>query len=180
MNRPEPAPQPIVDFYRGLEPDSEGRMIDEVWAWNHVRLEAQHDYVQWLFPLPEPSQYNPSAPLLDDRQIETFCSDAALVGRLRASLDLMLDFYGLERVASGTEVVVRKAVSWFQRKEHWVTCNNHNYKRLTRILIALNELGAGAEAAALFVALDAVYAEHPTVVDSRTHRFWRHAANPRP
>ena len=55
---------PIVRFYRGTGFDARGRSLDEVLAWDDERLEDVHDYIQWLFPLDEPSQFTPHAPLL--------------------------------------------------------------------------------------------------------------------
>ena len=65
----------IVDFYRNKQPDSEGRFLNDILGWDDARLEYAHDYIQWLFPLTTPSQFNPDAPLLDDVQIEVFRTD---------------------------------------------------------------------------------------------------------
>jgi len=54
----------LVNFYRGESRDAEGRFLEELLAWNDDELEEVHNFVQWLFPLPEPSQFNPDAPLL--------------------------------------------------------------------------------------------------------------------
>ena len=37
-----------------------------------MQLEAVHDYIQWLFPLPEPSGFNVAAPVLDRDSIQEF------------------------------------------------------------------------------------------------------------
>ncbi len=38
-------------------------MIGEIWAWDDAALEDGHDFIQWLFPLPEPSAFVDDAPL---------------------------------------------------------------------------------------------------------------------
>ena len=43
----------IVPFYLGEQPDTEGRMINEIWAWDLDKLEYIHNYIQWLFPITE-------------------------------------------------------------------------------------------------------------------------------
>ena len=62
-----PAPRavdPLLRFY-GLESgDARGRSLTEIWGWDDERLEQVHDYIQWLFPLREPSAFNPGAPVL--------------------------------------------------------------------------------------------------------------------
>ena len=82
-------PHPLVAFYRDGAPDDAGRSRAEVLAWDDDRLEAVHDFIQWLFPLPEPSGANPAAPILDPATIKTFRASLAMRDRLRASYDRM-------------------------------------------------------------------------------------------
>ena len=93
----------LLRFYRLEGPDARGRTLPEIWAWDAARLEGVHDYIQWLFPLPEPSAFNPQAPILTPETIAAFLADAQLRERLLRSLTLMLDFYGLalESVGNG-------------------------------------------------------------------------------
>ena len=58
----------LTEFYKGTGTDSEGRTIAMIWAYSHNQWEATHDFIQWLFPLPEPSRFNPSAPVLSEKQ----------------------------------------------------------------------------------------------------------------
>jgi len=68
--------QLIIRFY---DPDVHakdalGRQLDEILAWPDSRLEASHNYVQMLFPLPEGSPYNSevSVPIYCSRAREVF------------------------------------------------------------------------------------------------------------
>src|SRR5262245_840829 len=70
----------LVDFYRGAGTDTGGRQLAEIWAWGDDDLEAVHDFIQWLFPLPEPSRFNPDAPRLTEADIATFRGDPLLQG----------------------------------------------------------------------------------------------------
>lgn len=88
----------IVAFYSGEKPDSRGRYIEEVWSFSDHQLENVHDYIQWLFPLPTRSAFNPTAPLLTQRTISAFRESELLSSRLRQSIEVMLKFYGLESV----------------------------------------------------------------------------------
>ena len=67
----------LLDFYAGRGTDSEGRTLQEIRRWDFQRLEAVHDYIQWLFPLRVRSQFNPDAPLLDDETVRRFLTDDA-------------------------------------------------------------------------------------------------------
>ncbi|MDZ8083498.1 MAG: opioid growth factor receptor-related protein [Nostoc sp. DcaGUA01] len=69
----------IVPFYLGEQPDSEDRTIADIWAWDYEELEYVHNYIQWLFPLPEPSAFNPHAPIVDEQVIQSFHSNPRLL-----------------------------------------------------------------------------------------------------
>ncbi len=36
----------LVAFYLNQHPDSEGRMIEQIWAWVYESIEYTHDYIQ--------------------------------------------------------------------------------------------------------------------------------------
>jgi hypothetical protein len=163
---------PIVDFYSGKARDSCGRTLEEIHAWGYTELEAVHDYIQWLFPLPEASQYNPRAPVLDKELIAKFHADSDLRAQLLASLDLMLGFYGFER----NNLSIIRSNSWEERRRNWLRPGNHNHLRLTRILKSLSLLGLKDYACALFEALNDVFSgEGSSVISGATMEYWKRA-----
>ncbi len=93
---PDHANRAIIDFHSGSATDDRGRYLREIQHWPDERLEFVHDFIQWMFPLIEPSGVNPSAPVLDRPTILTFRSRPELMRNLRASFLRMLRFYGLE------------------------------------------------------------------------------------
>ena len=160
----------ILDFYCGGQ-DDQGRTLDEILAWPDTELEAVHDFIQWLFPLPERSGANPSAPVLDRETIAAFHASEELQGRLRQSFMRMLRFYGLEFCSEKIELAENFAV----RSSNWLTPGNHNHLRLTRILRSLRLLGLEPEAQALFRVLSQLYESHPGRITFRTYEFWKNA-----
>jgi hypothetical protein len=164
----------IVAFYEGGAPDDRGRLLDEILRFDDAQLERVHDFIQWLFPLPERSGANPAAPRLDDGTIQAFRTRPELRAQLRRSLDRMLDFYGFVR--RGDDIV--KGPSFFERSD-WLRAGNHNHLRLTRILGSLRLLGLPHEARALYDALSAVYREERRTgrnrISERTFHFWSSA-----
>jgi hypothetical protein len=60
-------PSRIIGFYNGTESDHRGRYLNEIQKWPDDQLEAVHDYIQWLFPLPESSGFNVAVPVLTER-----------------------------------------------------------------------------------------------------------------
>jgi hypothetical protein len=91
----------LVDFYRGEGTNPEGRSLIDIWAWPDDDLEAVHDFIQWLFPLPEPSRFNPDAPLLTEEDIGAFRSGPLLQANLMKSFERILGFLGLASTADG-------------------------------------------------------------------------------
>jgi hypothetical protein len=169
---------PIVSFYSG-GPDDRGRTLDEICAWPDDRLEAVHDFIQWMFPTEQASGVNPSAPLVTPAAIEGFARDPALRDRLRQSLDRMLAFYGLRRDASGGGTRIEIDADGFAaRASNWLHPDNHNHLRLTRMMQSLGALGLGDEARALRRCLVTDIYEGPgrERVTPRTYMFWLAAA----
>jgi hypothetical protein len=146
-------------------------MLQEIQRWSDDRLEAVHDFIQWLFPLAEPSPVNPSAPTLDRETIEAFAKDAGLTSALRVSLDRMLHFYGLE----WREGAIRRSARFPQRAQNWLRPGNHNHYRITRILRSCSALGLGSEARAFLAALEEIALEFPRSITPITLRYWRGA-----
>lgn len=172
--------QKLIDFYRGNDSDNRRRYIDDIWNWDHEKLEDVHDYIQWLFPSSRPSEYNPDAPLLDEETIAVFREDADLQVRLSKSVDLMLDFYGLELLLS-CGFMVRQAHNYEQRRANWQepsrSALNHNLLRLTRIIDALRVLGQANQSMALFYCLAEIAAGIPDKIPPSTVEYWRKAAD---
>ena len=93
----------LVAFYQGNGRDHRGRLLRDIHAFDFDELEFHHDYIQWLFPLPEPSGANPAAPLLTKEDIAAFERDESLRSALLTSFRLMLAFYGLDLLIRGSE-----------------------------------------------------------------------------
>lgn len=166
----------ILSFYRRTGTDHAGRKFDEIISWDNRRLEMVHDHIQWLFPLPEPSRFNPEAPLLSPVDIGEFRADPSLRARVLAALDLMLGFLGFTR-ASGN---ITRAANFSERSTNWLDAANHNHSRLTRILLFLGHTGLIDEAVSLLACLEDVAArEGREVISSRTLSFWRDAVKSR-
>jgi hypothetical protein len=162
----------LLDFYRGDGTDSEGRHLSELLGWNDAELEEVHDFIQWIFPLPEPSRYNPGAPLLTRPDIAAFRSDAQLQSQLHKSFERILRFLGLSRAADGSVIEGR---NFSERASEIWEYPNHNWLRITRILRSLCYLGLKTEAQALFRQLEAFYSQRRFPITADTFRYWTDA-----
>lgn len=167
------AADPIVAFFQG-GCDNAGRTLFEILAWSDERLEAVHDYIQWLFPTRQPSGVNLSAPLVTDATAAAFADDVVLRDRLRLALDRMLAFYGLRHGGRAVEIDQER---FPLRSRVWLRPGNHNHLRLTRIMQSLAALGLDADARALQRCLleDICLGTHSARVSPRTAAFWKEA-----
>jgi len=171
------ADDPLLRFYRLDGTDARGRTLTEIWAWDAARLEGVHDYIQWLFPLPEPSAFNPHAPILTREAIEAFRVDPQLQQRLLRSLVLMLEFYGLALESDGNGAPrIDRARDFAMRSAGWLRPGDHNHLRLTRILTSVRLLGLEAHSLALYSCLAAIARDHPHAVAATTLDYWRRAS----
>lgn len=74
--------------------DAFGRTQEQILAWSNSQLEHSHNYIQVLFPLPEGSPFNWSAPVIDLETVKAFRTHSELRQQLRRSFERMLTFYG--------------------------------------------------------------------------------------
>lgn len=174
---------PIIQFYDpNLQgKDFKGRTLSEILSWNDAKLESCHNYIQTLFPLPEPSPFSRSAPVIDREVFEAFRSRPELRAQLRKSLERMLHFYGFNITPQGAkmeEVRVSPPVLKFDDRP-WLGKFNHNHLRITRILRCLRVLGLDKEAELFFAILKNVgrctkRGNH--LIGEESMQYWRKAA----
>jgi hypothetical protein len=120
-----------------------GRALSDVLAMDDAALERTHDWVQWLFPLPERSACVPWAPVVDADGFAEIRADAAAVAGFRRGLERALRFLADDR--------------------SWLRFEDHNHKRVTRIISSVRLVLGDDEARrvqAAFLEMDAA-AGHP-------------------
>jgi len=160
----------LIDFYLGKAGDHKGRTIETIWQLSHFWLEHTHDYIQWLFPIPEPGRFNAFAHCLDYAASACFKETPELQARQRRSLDMMLDFFGLQR--HDFEII---AAPELNLKDHiWLKTDGHNHLRITRMIRSLHlchqpELAATFQAAVLTIGRECGY------VSELSWSYWKAA-----
>lgn len=159
----------LVDFYRGDATDSEGRWLSEILGWDDEELEVVHDYIQWLFPLEEPSRFNPDAPLLTATDKAEFQRDPVIRVNFMKSYSRFLSFLGLSRHDSGA---ISEGPNFSRRTDDVWRSPNHNWLRITRVLTSLCLAGFEAEARQLYARLEALYSSRRFPVTAETFAYW--------
>jgi hypothetical protein len=150
-------------------------LLSHILGFGFDELEIHHDYIQWLFPLPEPSGANAEAPLLSKEDIAAFESDESLRRALLQSFYMMLQFYGLVVWEGRPDIKVSRGAHFAERRDVWLTRGNHNFLRISRMLRSLTLLGLGAYAAAFLKSLEGIYEKEASTIGSTTIEYWRRA-----
>jgi len=90
----------------------------------------------------------------------------------------MMKFYGLEVDFAG-EIKVTRSRHFAAKATVWLSPDNHNHLRITRILRCLGLLGLEAEARAFFECLSEIYENEQSqprpAISTETIPYWRRA-----
>jgi hypothetical protein len=155
MTRPDGFAGPVHAFLAGVGLDHRGRSLDDILAFDDQKLEAVHDFIQWLFPLREASRAVPGAPVLTADEAEAIRGDARAVEGLRRAAERMLGFYGAT--------------------DDWLVPFEHNHLRITRIVSALRDLAGEAEARAFYDVVSARNQAAGGPISPGNLAYWRRA-----
>jgi hypothetical protein len=177
-------PSPQTMLIRFYDPeikakDDKGRTLDDILSWNDATLERSHDYIQILFPLPEPSGVRDNAPLITPGVQQAFLTRPELRENLINAFKRMLRFYGLEYGKiqdTDEELAVTQGPNWTSALSNWVVRRDHNHLRITRIIRSLRVLGCEEEAYAFHCFLE----QDKNVLGSvsqQSRDFWARAYN---
>ena len=160
----------LVLFTLGEGTDHGGRSIHDILALDNFWLEHTHDYIQWLFPIPEAGRFNGFAPVLDAATQTRFGENSKLRKQQALSLNRMLGFFGLAR--NGT--VIEPSPNLNPQDHAWLKTGGHNHLRITRIIRSLHychqpELAKQLQAAVI------TYGPTLGYVREATCEYWRKA-----
>ncbi len=116
----------LLSFLQDVRPDHRGRFLSDIWKFSDEQIESTHDFIQWVFPLDEPSGAQPDAPVLEPAEI------------------------ALIRKSSPATMNVERSTEWFlgflARSNDWLAPYDHNHLRITRMIrsnrLLLGELAA--------------------------------------
>jgi hypothetical protein len=145
----------ILDFLEGHGVDGAGRRISEVLAFGLGALESHHDYIQWLFPLTEPSGAVPGSPVLDAQDV------AAIKASPKAQANL---------------AAAQRRMDWFYEwTDHWLQAGDHNHLRITRIIKSVRLLVGDGQADQFRSRLLSKVQRLKVKIPEPTLRYWRAA-----
>lgn len=168
------------DFLTG-KPNLKGFSIQDFFNLSNAELEYKHDYIQWVFPLNEKSEFNRNAPILTEDECNYIRNSDLARGNITKAFLKMLKFYGFGMNRKG-EIAIVNPLNFSK----WLTVGNHNYRRITRILKSLTLTGHYYEAKAFYDALSQLYQSQRMLekeqegidhIGSETFAYWTKAIN---
>jgi len=142
----------VASFLEGDGPDGRGRTVFDVLSMNDADLERTHDFIQWLFPLPEPSGAVPDAPMLTEAEAEAIRVSTMAQCALAAATDRMDAFYAATTA--------------------WLAPHDHNHLRITRIIRSLRLLSGHEQADAFKAAILTRVEAAQAPVNGRSLGYW--------
>ncbi|CAK0878450.1 unnamed protein product [Prorocentrum cordatum] len=142
-------------------------------------MEVVHDYVQWMFPTDEMSEFNANSPILAPEIQMEFKSDPVLRRELALNFERFCQFLGLEVQRTGTDILVTIGPNFEERKRDcWQPMGffgNHNWLRVSRVLHCLGLCSMPQEQKAFMACLEEIFAKGlSTCAQSIPH--WRKRA----
>lgn len=147
----------ILDFYSGKGTDAAGRTFHDILQADDLLWEGCHDFVQWMFPLPEVSKAQPRSPVATQDDYNVIANDQVLKMRMLSALGRYLAF--LDRTTA------------------WRRAADHNHLRITRVLRCLCLCGLNDPAYEVF---DYARTLVGSVVGKKTVWYWEEALKRHP
>ena len=145
----------LLGFLEGKTPDYRGRILAMILQQTDHQAETTHDYIQWLFPIDEPSRSVIGAPVLNELDIEDI------------------------RHSELAQQNLVKSASWFrgflERNVHWLTKYDHNHLRITRVIKSLRLLASDEAADSFRDKVLALAGDNLNLVDQKARGFWTNA-----
>jgi|SRR6478736_1421128 len=161
---------PIIAFFlnsKELKASLGFTARDVIEYFSNENLESCHNYIQWAFPLEEPSKFNLEAPLLTADTIAAFKDLPILGDQVHHMLHRMWKFY----------------FQFNDKIGDWITPRNHNFLRITRILKFLRTVGYTREADFFWYWIENAVLANPIyagIVGEETIKFWKEANETKP
>ena len=142
----------IVSFLEGKAPDYRGRILAMLLQHTDQQAERTHDYIQWLFPLDEPSRSINGVPVLTELEIDEIRQSSLAQANLAESARWFLGF--------------------LERNDHWITKYNHNHLRITRVIKSLRLLTSDEAADEFRDKVLALAGDNLNSIDQKASGFW--------
>ena len=154
----------LIRFFKNEETDSKWRYHQDILQFTNEQIEYNHDFIQWIFPTIEKSQFHPDSPTIDKRFKERFQKDELAKYNYCKSCQLYLNYIGFHCENGNIQCIKSGRI---------YELPYHNQLRITRMLNSLNQVGNNPCSANVYQALMKEIRSDSDGIDERTLEYWR-------
>ena len=143
----------MIGFLEGAGVDSHGRRLDQILTENDEYWERTHDFIQWVFPLVEPSRSVRNAPILPDDEIKQIRESETAQANIQRSVLRYKEF-----LAGTTK---------------WRSGYDHNHLRISRVIKSLRLLVSDEAANGFKYWVAGQLGDQIDAIHVESCRYWR-------
>jgi hypothetical protein len=168
----------IINFFCHNGTDNKGRTLQDMIDFTDEEMEANHDYIQWMFPLHEKSGFNDDCPVLTPEiasVIEDYWHEHPESCLQGEAWRRVLDFYGIGDTCNRTGVGPHSRTYNHDRIKEWCYDGNHNLLRITRIIRSLRLFDDDLLAEYFYKDISFAQDFISNDLSERTNDYWRKA-----
>ncbi len=145
----------VLSFLQDTGPDHRGRFLSDILRFDDTAIETTHDFIQWIFPLDEPSSASADAPMLEAGEVALIRKSSLAAHSLNISVPWFCDF--------------------LKRNKHWRAAHDHNHLRITRMIKSVRLLQGDPAANALRDKVLAMAEPSKDKISPTAWDYWRQA-----
>lgn len=153
----------LIHFFRNELPDNKGRYHRDILQLNHEQIEYYHDFIQWILPTIDESQFHPEAPTIDEHFKEQLQHDDLAKSNYCKTCQLYLNYIGFH---------CDKGVIQCQITGRLYELPFHNQLRITRMLNSLNQVGNNQCSTNLYHAIMSEIKPDSDKINNNTLDYW--------
>lgn len=154
----------LIRFFKNEETDSKWRYHQNILQFTDEQIEYNHDFIQWIFPTIEKSQFHPDSPTIDKRFKERFQKDELAKYNYCKSCQLYLNYIGFHCENGNIQCIKSGRI---------YELPFHNQLRITRMLNSLNQVGNNQCSVNVYQALMKEIRSDSDGIDERTLKYWK-------
>lgn len=156
----------LLRFFRGEEDERIHHTLSRITEFSDEEMEMYHDFIQWIFPTMEQSEYHPSAPTIDAKFAHALHQDDCTLAGYCKGCRRYFRYMGLECKGNGDICRIPNTPPFWQLP-------GHNYLRITRVLNSLRQTGHEGCCKALYAQMMQILEADPTnYVGRTTLEYW--------
>jgi hypothetical protein len=140
--------------------------MGDILEFDEGEIEDNHDFIQWIFPTKELSQYNYNAPQISEKFKNLLLSNEIVQDNFCKSCRMFLNFIGFDCCGKEDNII-----AGIKNKRKYFDLPTHNLLRITRVLNSLNQIGKESCSKKLFAELDRIRNENPEKVSQLSFEF---------